>query len=361
MTSITNGGGFVSDSGRDNGVAKYTHRSKPTYRRGVMGADLTDVQFTRISNELFRDPRVSYRAKGLFGFISTHRDGWGLTIDDMTAFSPHEGVKALRTAIDELKRYGYLISERTRNPDGTLGPSVYYITDIPHGMVIAEPAPYGIQDESPQDGPANERLPRSEPKCPEGVLDVTCENTPEDPPSGPRLPRSEPKCPQPHVAEGLLKNDYKKNHHPPTPQDHAEGGEAEDKDLDREARALYDSWGFSWKIGIGRRTKADIIEFIRRALVDGLSPEELTGVARRPTDGLRNVHRGVLSWFANDLPDPAEPAPDQGSPLAPHCGDPLCGPYGWLEIDGPPQRCPQWPHRTAGTTSQNPNWKDVRP
>ncbi|MEU5894469.1 hypothetical protein ABZ835_48065 [Streptomyces sp. NPDC047461] len=49
-------------------------------RRGVMAAD----QFTQIANGLFRDERLSSKAKGLFGSISTHRTGWQVTVSDLT-------------------------------------------------------------------------------------------------------------------------------------------------------------------------------------------------------------------------------------------------------------------------------------
>ncbi|MFG2691632.1 hypothetical protein ACGFWG_36655 [Streptomyces sp. NPDC048405] len=95
-------------------------------RRGVMVGD----QFTQIANGLFRDCRLSYRAKGIFGYISTHRSGWRVTIADLVRLGP-DGREAVRTGLKELEEHGYLIRERLRRPDGTLGESVYCITDRP--------------------------------------------------------------------------------------------------------------------------------------------------------------------------------------------------------------------------------------
>jgi len=95
-------------------------------RRGVMAGD----QFTQIANGLFRDTRLSYRAKGAFGFVSTHRDGWQVTIADLVRLGP-DGREAVRAALGELERHGYLVRERLRRPDGTLGEIVYCITDRP--------------------------------------------------------------------------------------------------------------------------------------------------------------------------------------------------------------------------------------
>jgi hypothetical protein len=95
-------------------------------RRGVMAAD----QFTQIANGLFRDTRLSFKAKGLFGLISTHRDGWRMTVTDLARRS-RDGEAAVKSGLKELEVHGFLLRERGRNPDGTLGAAAYYITDLP--------------------------------------------------------------------------------------------------------------------------------------------------------------------------------------------------------------------------------------
>ncbi|MFC8428052.1 hypothetical protein [Streptomyces sp. NPDC057253] len=95
-------------------------------RRGVMAAD----QFTQIANALFRDSRLSFRAKGIFGYVSTHADGWQVTIADLVRLGP-DGREAVRAGLRELEAHGYLVRERLRRADGTLGEVVYCITDRP--------------------------------------------------------------------------------------------------------------------------------------------------------------------------------------------------------------------------------------
>ncbi|MGW1037398.1 hypothetical protein ACWD4Z_35055 [Streptomyces antibioticus] len=87
-------------------------------------------QFTQIANGLFRDSRLSFKAKGIFGYVSTHRDGWQVTLAHLVAVGP-DGREAIRAGLRELERYGYLIRERLRRPNGTLGDVVYSITDRP--------------------------------------------------------------------------------------------------------------------------------------------------------------------------------------------------------------------------------------
>ncbi|MGW7824150.1 hypothetical protein ACWGLF_40005 [Streptomyces puniciscabiei] len=95
-------------------------------RRGVMAAD----QFTQIANGLFRDTRLSFKAKGLFGLMSTHRDGWRMTVTDLARRS-RDGEAAVKSGLKELEMHGFLLRERERNPDGTLGAAAYFITDLP--------------------------------------------------------------------------------------------------------------------------------------------------------------------------------------------------------------------------------------
>ncbi|SNX88500.1 hypothetical protein SAMN06272735_8952 [Streptomyces sp. TLI_55] len=93
-------------------------------------------QFTQIANALFRDAQLSFKAKGIFGYVSTHRNGWQVTIADLVRLGP-DGREAVRTGLQELEVHGYLIRERLRRPDGTLGEIVYGITDRPAVLGLA--------------------------------------------------------------------------------------------------------------------------------------------------------------------------------------------------------------------------------
>ncbi|MFQ6144641.1 hypothetical protein ACLMNJ_16435 [Streptomyces seoulensis] len=95
-------------------------------RRGVMAAD----QFTQIANGLFRDPQLSFKAKGLFGLLSTHGDGWRMTVSDI-ARRGRDGESAVKSGLKELEKHGFLVRERERGPDGTLGAVAYFLTDLP--------------------------------------------------------------------------------------------------------------------------------------------------------------------------------------------------------------------------------------
>ncbi|MEV5358156.1 hypothetical protein [Streptomyces sp. NPDC052693] len=121
-------------------------------RRGVMSAD----QFTQVANALFRDGRLSFKAKGIFGYLSTHRSGWQVTVADLVRVGP-DGREAVRTGLQELERHRYLIRERLRRPDGTLGEIIYCITDRPATLHLAPAAEAGTQAASPPAGHADGR------------------------------------------------------------------------------------------------------------------------------------------------------------------------------------------------------------
>jgi hypothetical protein len=87
-------------------------------------------RFTQLSNALFRDRRISHKAKGVFGLISTHRDGYGLTIAGILRDSK-EGRDAIRGALEELEEYGYLLREQQHDDQGKFTGVVYRITDMP--------------------------------------------------------------------------------------------------------------------------------------------------------------------------------------------------------------------------------------
>ncbi|MFE3606237.1 hypothetical protein [Streptomyces goshikiensis] len=133
-------------------------------RRGPMAADVFEQQYTRVHNAVFRDPRMSFKAKGIFGLISTHRDGYGLSIESICACST-DGVAAVRTGLSELEAHGYLVREQERldgptkeQPNakrGSWGRTEYYITDMPDGLTISIPAPASGEPQSPRSQPSS--------------------------------------------------------------------------------------------------------------------------------------------------------------------------------------------------------------
>ncbi|MFF9221970.1 hypothetical protein [Streptomyces viridosporus] len=124
---------------------------KSGIRRGVMAAD----QFTQIANGLFRDGRLSFKAKGIFGYLSTHRDSWRMSVTDLARHG-RDGEAAAKSGLKELERRGFLLRERGRNPDGTLGAATYVITDLP---ALRSSSSHPMSDFPPVDDPTSVNRP----------------------------------------------------------------------------------------------------------------------------------------------------------------------------------------------------------
>lgn len=74
--------------------------------------------FVQLPSATIRDKRLSYRARGVLGWILDHPDGWDIRSEAIAA-QGKEGREAIRTALHELGAHGYYRLERRRFPDGT--------------------------------------------------------------------------------------------------------------------------------------------------------------------------------------------------------------------------------------------------
>lgn len=158
---------------------------------------MTDDGFTQIANALLRSPELSGNAVKIFGFLASHRDGYGVTVAQILK---HMKCKrdAVLAALKELEEFELLVRTRERRPDGTLGKTDYYITD--------------------REFLAREENRRSEPKSENPTVAVTSADAEESAAStgesevSPQTRRSEPKSEKPTLANPHTKktNNYKK-------------------------------------------------------------------------------------------------------------------------------------------------------
>jgi len=332
----------------------------PVIQRGTMAADVVGRGFTQISNEVFRNPRITGTAKAVFAVIAGHRDGYGISV---AAIAKHmyEGRDAIQAALRCLEKYGYLVRTQARNPDGTLGRSVYAITDMPDGLAIIESAPYPEQ-----------RFRRSEPVTDNPSPVVTCGNDPQET----RFPRSEPvtdypSTAQPSTAEPSHKNTSHKNtnlvektknnsssdpEQPPTARDGERGREEEGPSNQQTSQALtlVDRAAASWVRRPNAEERARLVGGVVQALAAGASSGAVMHGLTRDLETARNPVAVVTSrtrvhgWADHD---PAAIAAEAAKPkLPPHCGDRRCR-AGWFEDEegNPIGRCASWPHQTTPT------------
>ena len=102
----------------------------------VRGRHSFDDQFTQIPNAWLRDNRLSLQARGLLAQLMSHAPGWNITQESL-AKANNIGRDAMRSILNELMKYGYLVmsDKRQRNSDGTLAGYVY----TTHEPTQAEP------------------------------------------------------------------------------------------------------------------------------------------------------------------------------------------------------------------------------
>lgn len=91
--------------------------------------------FTIIPNDFARDARLSLRALGLMTRLMSHRTGWSVSVASMAA-NGIEGEAALKGAVRELERFGYLERRQEVVPGGKFGPMRYTLKD-PHMPSVA--------------------------------------------------------------------------------------------------------------------------------------------------------------------------------------------------------------------------------
>lgn len=87
--------------------------------------------YITISNKHFKNKNLSLKAKGLLSEMLSLPDDWDYTISGLAHINK-EGVEAIRTAICELEQQGYVVRKQTRNANGKMGTSEYFIYEVPH-------------------------------------------------------------------------------------------------------------------------------------------------------------------------------------------------------------------------------------
>lgn len=84
-----------------------------------------ESNFTQVSNVVLRDKRISFKAKGLFCYMYSMDEDWNFTLQSI-ATQQKDGLDSVKSAMDELKQYGYVTYEKLAN-----GKGLYYLDDEP--------------------------------------------------------------------------------------------------------------------------------------------------------------------------------------------------------------------------------------
>ena len=129
--------------------------------------------YTVMSNHHLRNHTLSLKAKGLLSQMLSLPDDWDYTLQGLAQINK-ESIDAIREAVRELERAGYIKRSRERDERGCLRGTVYTIYEQPH----AEPTPEEPTQEKPAlDNPTLEKPMLEKPTLEKPMLDKpTLEN-----------------------------------------------------------------------------------------------------------------------------------------------------------------------------------------
>lgn len=112
-------------------------------------------RFGIIPNEILNNKNISLKAKGLFGYIQSKPDNWDFS-SERIALDHLDGRDAIRSALIELEKLGYLTRKKIRLDDGSFDVE-YWLSDISTGT--ENPARTGTDFPTPEnptpENPAN--------------------------------------------------------------------------------------------------------------------------------------------------------------------------------------------------------------
>ena len=100
--------------------------------------------YTVMSNHHLRNHTLSLKAKGLLSQMLSLPENWDYTLQGLAQINK-ESIDAIREAVRELERAGYIKRSRERDERGCLRGTVYTIYEQPH----AEPTPEEPTQEKP--------------------------------------------------------------------------------------------------------------------------------------------------------------------------------------------------------------------
>jgi hypothetical protein len=98
----------------------------------IIRAPRPDSGFVQIRNEVARDSRLSYKARGILVDILSRPDNWRTSADGLSDRGP-DGRTAVLSGLKELREAGYLHTIRQRAEDGTFA-TVSLVYDVPQTL-----------------------------------------------------------------------------------------------------------------------------------------------------------------------------------------------------------------------------------
>lgn len=117
----------------------------------IIRAPRPDSGYTIIRNDVLRDARLSYRARGLLAEILSRPDNWRI---DSRQLADHakEGREAIRTALREIEAAGYIKRTKRQDPDTGRWTTDTVVYDTPVADITDNPTPGNPAPGNPYSG-----------------------------------------------------------------------------------------------------------------------------------------------------------------------------------------------------------------
>ncbi len=116
----------------------------------IIRKPMQSKKFVQVPNHWTRDPRLSIGGLGLLTYICSHAASYRLTVRQMLAEHP-QGITAIRSAIREVERLGYLVRHQQRS-NGRFGAYDYEIVEFPQVSTGGRFSDDGETDDGCSDG-----------------------------------------------------------------------------------------------------------------------------------------------------------------------------------------------------------------
>ena len=88
------------------------------------------ADYTTMSNRHFKDKRLSLKSKGLLSQMLSLPENWDYTLKGLAHIN-RESIDAIRTAIWELEKAGYVKRRQIRRSNGKMAEMEYVIFESP--------------------------------------------------------------------------------------------------------------------------------------------------------------------------------------------------------------------------------------
>lgn len=86
--------------------------------------------FTTMSNHCFKNKNLSYKAKGMLAAMLSFPDGWNFSVAGLAGLST-DGESSVKSALNELKKEGYVKVYAERDERGQISKWHYDISEVP--------------------------------------------------------------------------------------------------------------------------------------------------------------------------------------------------------------------------------------